>query len=142
MVHRNKMRSIKQGESEQIRDYVARLREAAIDCDFKVKCSAEMCGEESSFTEEMIRDQAVYGLSSQDTQAKILALGSKLLPLKDVIAKAESEEQARLTQAKLVGNKPAPAAASEVAGVKTGPEDADSGARCRYCKRSGHGKAP
>jgi hypothetical protein len=45
MVHRNKMRSIKQGESEQIRDYVARLREAAIDCDFKVKCSAEICGE-------------------------------------------------------------------------------------------------
>ena len=64
---------------------MARLREAAIDCDFKVKCSAEMCGEETSFTEEMIRDQAVYG--------------SKLLPLKDVIAKAESEEQARLTQA-------------------------------------------
>ena len=71
MVHRNKMRSMKQGESEQIRNYVARLREAAIDCDFKVKCSAEMCGEETSFTEEMIRDQAVYGLSSQDTQAKI-----------------------------------------------------------------------
>ena len=142
MVHRNKMRSMKQGESEQIRNYVARLREAAIDCDFKVKCSAEMCGEETSFTEEMIRDQAVYGLSSQDTQAKILALGSKLLPLQDVVAKAESEEQARLTQAKLVGNKPAPAAASEVAGVKTGTEDADSGARCRYCRRSGHGKAP
>ena len=91
---------------------VVRLRKAAIDCDFKVKCSAEMCGEETSFTEEMIRDQAVYGLSSPDTQAKILALGSNLLPLKDVIAKAESEEQARLTQAKLVGNKPAAAAVS------------------------------
>ena len=75
MVHRNRMRSMKQGESEQIRNYVARLREAAIDCDFNVTCN---CGEETSFTEEMIRDQAVYGLSSQDTQAKILALGSKL----------------------------------------------------------------
>ena len=142
MVHRNKMRSMKQGESEQIRNYVARLREAAIDCDFRVKCSAEMCGEETSFTEEMIRDQAVYGLSSQDTQAKILALGSKLVPLKDVIAKAESEEQARLTQAKLVGNKSAAAAVSEVAVMKTGTEDTASGDRCKYCRRSGHGKAP
>ena len=140
MVHRNRMRSIKQGESEQIRNYVARLREAAIDCDFNVTCN---CGEETSFTEEMIRDQAVYGLSSQDTQAKILALGSKLLPLKDVIAKAESEEQARLTQAKLVANKPVQSTTSEVAGVKAGaPEDVNSGARCKYCRRPGHGKAP
>ena len=32
MVHRNHLRSLKQGENEPIRNYVARLREAAMDC--------------------------------------------------------------------------------------------------------------
>ena len=35
VVHMNKMRSINQGESELIHNYVAQLREAAIDCDVK-----------------------------------------------------------------------------------------------------------
>ena len=43
MVHRNHVRSLKQGENEPIRNYVARLREAVMDCQFSVKCQAEMC---------------------------------------------------------------------------------------------------
>ena len=85
------------------------------------------------------RDQAVYGLNSQDTQAKVLALGSKLLPLTEIIAKAESEEQAKLTQAKLTGNKPP---VTEVAAVQSAGVGRDSGVRCKFCKRSGHGSSP
>ena len=39
MVHRNHLMGIIQGESEKGRNYVARLREAAIDCKFSVKCT-------------------------------------------------------------------------------------------------------
>ena len=49
MVHRNRMRSMKQGEAEQMRNYIARLRESAIDCNFAVNCTAELCGSKISF---------------------------------------------------------------------------------------------
>ena len=56
MVHRNQMKDHRQGESEKIRSFVARLREAAIDCKFEVKCSAAACKQIVSYKEEIIRD--------------------------------------------------------------------------------------
>ena len=94
MVHRNNLRAMKQGEDEAFRNYVARLKETAIDCNFSLKCTADLCDSQVCYTEEMIRDQAVYGMNCSDTQAKILAMGSDLLPLASVIQKAEAEEQA------------------------------------------------
>ena len=43
MVHRNQMRDHRQGESEKVRGFVARVREALVDCKFEVKCSAVSC---------------------------------------------------------------------------------------------------
>ena len=43
MVHRNQMRDHRQGESEKVRGFVARVRETAVDCKFEVKCSAASC---------------------------------------------------------------------------------------------------
>ena len=57
MVHRNQMRDHRQGESEKVRSFVARVREAAIDCKFEVKCGDELCGKMVSYKEEIIRDQ-------------------------------------------------------------------------------------
>ena len=37
------------------------LKEAAIDCEFSVKCSKQGCGTTISYAEDMVRDQAVYG---------------------------------------------------------------------------------
>ena len=43
MLHRNQMRDHRQGESEKVGGFVARVREAAVDCKFEVKCSAAAC---------------------------------------------------------------------------------------------------
>ena len=43
MVHRNQMRDHRQGESEKVRGFVVRVREAAVDCKFKVMYSAASC---------------------------------------------------------------------------------------------------
>ena len=56
-VHRNQIRDHRQGESENVRGFVARVREAAIDCKFEVKCGDELCGKMVSYKEEIIRDQ-------------------------------------------------------------------------------------
>ena len=102
MVHRNQMRDHRQGESDKVRGFAARVREAAIDCKFEVKCGDELCGKMVSYKEEIIRDQCVFGLRCKDTQAKILALGKGLPTLDAVITKAEAEEQAKLAQSKLI----------------------------------------
>ena len=39
MVHRNQMRDHRQGETEKVRAFVARVRKAAIECKFEVQCN-------------------------------------------------------------------------------------------------------
>ena len=60
MVHRNQMKDHR--ESEKVRSFVARVREAAIDCKFEVKCGDELCSKMVSYKEEITRDQCVFGL--------------------------------------------------------------------------------
>ena len=51
MVQRNQMRDHKKGENEKIRGFVARVREAAIDCKFEVQCNEDSCGKMVSYKE-------------------------------------------------------------------------------------------
>ena len=67
MVQRNQMRDHMQGESEKVRGFVARVREAAVDCKFEVKCSAASCEQVVSYKEEIIRDLCVFGLRCKDS---------------------------------------------------------------------------
>ena len=140
MVHRNDMRVMVQGESEKIRGFVARLREAAIDCKFEINCKDEMCNGVTTYKEEIIRDQCVFGLRCKDTQAKILALGSGLPTLESVIIKAEAEEQAKLAQNKLTRGIKQEAMA-EVSVVEAETSGA-SKKKCKFCGWSGHGRSP
>ena len=141
MVHRNHLRGIIQGESEKGRNYVARLREAAIDCKFSVKCTEDLCGAMISYKEEIIRDQCVYGLRCKDTQAKILALGTELPTLEAVVAKIEAEEQAIMAQHKLTKNIKLETS-TEVSGLREDEEHPVSVVKCKFCNRKGHGRNP
>ena len=138
MVHRNKMRQLHQGENELFKNFLARLKEAAIDCEFDIKCSKASCNAKSSYAEQMIRDQAIYGLSCSDAQAKILAAGFNLPTLDDVKRIAEAEEQAMQAQEKLKTNAPAQASArrNQMAKPNLGQQ------ACIYCGKAGHGKQP
>ena len=142
MVHRNQMRDHRQGESEKVRGFVARVREAAIDCKFEVKCSDDLCGKMVSYKEEIIRDQCVFGLRCKDTQAKILAMGKGLPTLEAVITKAEAEEQAKLTQDKLSKGMKLETVA-EVSKVDTEKgQQVNSSKKCKFCNKTGHGRNP
>ena len=143
MVYRNQLRDIKQDENELFRNFVSRLKEAAIDCEFSVKCSKQGCGS-ISYAEDMVRDQAVYGLSCSDTQARILAVDSTLLPLSEVITKAEAEEQAKLTQAKIMSPHRAGVSTRDATAYKAGVHDkqVDASLSCNYCGVTGQGKRP
>ena len=144
MVYRNQLRDMKQDENELFSNFVSRLKEAAIDCEFSVKCSKQGCGTAISYAEDMVRDQAVYGLSCSDTQARILAVGSTLLSLGEVITKAEAEEQAKLTQAKIMSPHQASVSTRRATAYKAGVREkqVDTSLSCNYCGVTGHGKRP
>lgn len=146
MVHRNRLRGLVQGETERFRNYVARLKEVAIDCLYNVKCTdmAHAEDREVSYREEMVRDQAIYGIYDREIQSKILAKGSRLLGLEAVVVQAEAEEQAKITQNKL-GE--APAEVNKVSAFKQGKNEelqkkADLNIPCHFCGQKGHGKFP
>jgi hypothetical protein len=144
MVHRNQLRDMTQGEHELIRNFISRLKEAAIDCKYNVICSKEGCRSTTSYAEDMIRDQAVYGLNCPDTQAKILAASATLLPLNDVIIKAEAEEQAKLTQAKITSTHQVDVTARHATAYKSSKrrKQQDMSLPCYYCANVGHGNMP
>ena len=144
MVYRNQLRDMKQDENELFSNFASRLKEAAIDCEFSVKCSKQGCGTTISYAEDMVRDQAVYGLSCSDTQARILAVGSTLLSLGEVITKAEAEEQAKLTQAKIMSPHQAGVSTRRATAYKAGVrgKQVDASLSCNYCGVTGHGKRP
>ena len=146
MVHRNRLRGLVQGETERFRNYVARLKEVSIDCLYNIKCTDMTHAEdkEVSYREEMVRDQAIYGIYDKEIQAKILAKGSKLIGLEAVVTQAEAEEQAKITQNKL-GE--APAEVNKVSAFKQGKNEelqrkADLSVPCYFCGQKGHGKFP
>ena len=146
MVHRNRLRGLVQGETERFRNYVARLKEVSIDCLYNVKCTdiAHAEDKEVSYREEMVRDQAIYGIYDKEIQAKILAKGSKLLGLEAVVTQAEAEEQAKITQNNL-GE--VPAEVNKVSAFKQGKNEdlqkkAELNIPCYFCGQKGHGKFP
>ena len=147
MVHRNKLQSMLQGETERYRNYVLRLKEASIDCLYNVSCGDHDEEKVVSYREEMVRDQAIYGMYDKDIQAKILAKGSKLLGLEAVVTQAEAEEQAKVTQSKLgQGSDEGLVEVNKVSDYKKskmeeGQTDVDD-ASCYFCGVKGHGKYP
>ena len=61
MVHRNRMRDHRQGETEKVRAFVARVCKAAIDFKFDVQCNEDSCGKMVSYKEEIIGTSVCLG---------------------------------------------------------------------------------
>ena len=101
---------------------MARLEEVAIDCLHNIKCTDNAHGRDDKevwYGDNMVRDQAIYGIYDKEIQAKIFAKGSKLLGLEAMVTQAEAEEQAKITQNKL-GTASATAEVNKVSAFSTG----------------------
>ena len=142
MVYRNQLCDMKQDENELFCNFVSRLKEAAIDCEFSVKCDKQGCDTTISYDEDMVRDQAVYGLSCSETQSSILAVGSTFLSFGDIITKAEAKEQARLTQAKIMSPHRVGVSTRHAMAYKAGVHEkqVDALLSCNYCGITGQAR--
>ena len=99
-VHRMGFRNIIQQEGESIKEFVVRLRSAAVDCAF----ACPSCHFDISATS--IKDQFISGLGNNVLQTDILAKADTLLTLEDIIKHSEAFEGALRDQAKLLLDNP------------------------------------
>ena len=96
-LHRKEFGDIIQGEHDSIKDFVVRLRSAAIECSFECySCKIDL-------SETRIRDQFIRGLHDQTLQADILSKTKQLKTLDELIQHAESYEAALRDQEKFRG---------------------------------------
>ena len=109
-VHRMSFSNLTQFESESIKDYVVRLKSAAIDCEYSCfNCQQDL-------TSEHVKDQFIRGISNDSLQTDILAKASHLKTLEDIIHHAEAYETALRDQSKL--NEPADVFAARTSAYK------------------------
>ena len=102
---RNTMASImavlrmSQDSDQAILNYIAQLRAAARQCDFKIKCD---CGKDNDFTESIIFYKLVAGVSDMELQEELLTKADLNLAAAEKLAVAK--ESAKFSQAAMSGD--------------------------------------
>jgi len=94
-IHRMSFSTINQGEHEPIKDFLIRLRSAAVECEFDCpNCKHDL-------SPINIRDQFIRGLNNSTLQTDILAKASLLKDLNLIISHAEAFETAIYDQSQI-----------------------------------------
>ena len=153
LVARVQLQSMVQDHSEPVRSYAARLRGQARVCNFtqqkECTCKAIM---EFDYSDVMVRDALIRGLSDEDTRLEIVGQPNQEMSLDDVLQLAEARESGRRTAGRLIH---APAVSNTAAAHSnykkgnnqprsnpTTTESANQSTRpstpCRYCGKHGH----
>ena len=94
-----------QGQEEPVAVTLARLRGAAANCGFKIKCSKDGCAQEVDYSEDMIAYQLVRGLADTLIQEEVLSkeATNPNMALEDIVKLIEAKEQSKRSQTLLGG---------------------------------------
>ena len=68
-----KLLRLEQEREEPVKNYLARLRGAANICKLTVKCTAEGCQEEVSYSDLVVLHALVHGLADEEIREEVLA---------------------------------------------------------------------
>ena len=92
-VLRTELLQLRQERDEPFRAFTARVRGKAETCAFSTKCE---CGKNVDYTDHVIRDVLLNGISDPDIRREVLGTKNVLqTPVNDVIALVENKEMAR-----------------------------------------------
>ena len=104
MVSRLTLHNLRQDRDEGVRNFAARIRGQADVCKFTVKCSCDP-RMDIGFTDQMVRDVLIRGLSDLDIQQEVLGNENQDLDLEHTISLIEAKEAERRSQASIKGEK-------------------------------------
>ena len=120
-----------QDSDQAVLNYIAKLKAAARQCDFHVKCSCG-CGKDISFTDKIILYKLVAGVSDMRLQEELLEKTD--LTLEEAEKMAVAKETAKFSQVAMSGE--------GISGVKSaykkGKVKEDKDKPCSYCGGSQH----
>ena len=92
-VSRMELFQLRQERDEPFRTFAARVRGKAETCAFTTKCP---CTKSVDYTDHMIRDVLLHGISDTDIRCEVLGIANILEnPVNDVISMVETKETAR-----------------------------------------------
>ena len=96
--------TILQSQDEAVAALLSRLKGAALNCNFRVKCPLEDCGKNINYYEEMIAHQLLKGLVDPGLQEEVLLKGSDNLDmsLKAIVKVVSDKDQSKRIQGLLV----------------------------------------
>lgn len=100
-VCRAELLSIKQDHGESTRSFFARINGKAATCAYTIDCSSNTCNQKNDFTDIMVKDVLITGLSDDDVKKEVLGwaeLDEK--SVQNTVKFIESKEMARDALAK------------------------------------------
>lgn len=127
MVARLQLQRMRQDRDEPARAFSARLKGQASVCQFNIPCQ---CGDSISYSDQMVRDSLIIGLSDEDIRIDILGHADQNMSLDETIRFIEAKESGKRSAIR-INPPPAPVVAV----------DASSAYRQMERKRF-HGKPP
>ena len=134
-----KLLGLEQERDEPIKNFLARLKGAANVCKLTVKCTAQECREDVSYSDQVVLHALVRGLADEEIREEVLA-SCEEKSLDDTVKLVEAKEAGRRS-AKHLGA--SDLASSEVnkmtAYKKEQSQQVKDQQKCDYCGKKGHG---
>ena len=103
LLHRIKMGQLRQDPGVSVNNYLAALRGQARQCQYLVTCSS--CNAQTDYSEEVILDQLIRGLHSQDIVADIIGDEKTDRSLLETVEFIARKEQADLERNQVPGSR-------------------------------------
>ena len=89
----NELHKVKQDSGQSVQSFLAALKMKGRQCDLKIKCSKSGCGEMVDYSEEVIRNLFIMGLSDVELQQDIMVVDD--LTLDTAVKMAVAKETAK-----------------------------------------------
>ena len=142
MVARMQLQQMHQDRDEPARTFAARIKGQAGVCQFDVTCG---CGENISYSEQMIRDSFVIGLADEDIRLDLLGQMDQDMTLDKVISFVEAKESGKRSAGRLNHTStPSPTSINATSSYRQREKRRLTGQsrpperRCGYCGKEGH----
>ena len=98
MINRIKLRSLKQGPDQPVKQHIGPLKQIARTCQFLTACSSGICDQKTDYSDKMVLDQLVQGLNDDEIQKKVLAYKEDQFNLKNIKKLVTTKECSKATQ--------------------------------------------
>ena len=143
MVARVNLHNMTQDRDEPVRSFGARLRGQAGVCKFTMNCTS--CNADVDYTDTILRDVLIRGLSDQEIQLELLGNSNQNMSLEEVFQFVDIKESGKRSASLLIDNHGANSMSSykriSHSNIKDkNIEHVNSQDPCSYCGKKGHGK--